>query len=537
MIKIKVTKIFGTHDISLDLSDICTIILGENGLGKSSILNILKCLISGDFIGLTKYPFEKITIRNGKKYITIKFEDLFPIKNDFIENLSTSDIPIITFMAIAKSKISPSKRCDNDDILTLEYRLSNMDNQEYLNYLSMVYWDYRPSSVQDVFLNNDQAKNQLVKEILKKLAYDSCFLLSTISKDSRYKAVLLKIRMLLNINFEQALITSYTFKYSSDNPVFLYSATNDYLLDNRYKPEYRPYNTEINRLSHTLNCPVLYGGCYTEEQAEELKSIYSHLEESTHKSDIISRDISQMVSNNILPLCAIICDNIYSEKDIININKKAADYFIEHIGELKDSEFNNPTLLDSFYEKNKEFIEDFVEPILIKNSIFSMSNEEVYYEPDPFDFGVDLGDDVTKAFVNFVKDNMEWITKLRSPRVIAFEKILSKFFFNKKVRVTPRGIKIYNLNNKQIDLQVLSSGEKKVIALFTAAIFFSNTYLLIDEPEISLSIIWQNWLLPTLLSQCKSNKIIVATHSPYIAEDETIQKYVQPLYINIIGDN
>ena len=76
-----------------------------------------------------------------------------------------------------------------------------------------------------------------------------------------------------------------------------------------------------------------------------------------------------------------------------------------------------------------------------------------------------------------------------------------------------------------IDLSNLSSGEKKIILLLGIAIFFDDIILL-DEPELSLSLVWQEQLLPDLVKLGNST-IVCATHSPYIVNDESVQKYIK----------
>ena len=46
--------------------------------------------------------------------------------------------------------------------------------------------------------------------------------------------------------------------------------------------------------------------------------------------------------------------------------------------------------------------------------------------------------------------------------------------------------------------------------------FSENTPIFIDEPELSLHIDWQRFLLPTLLDQSTGNQFFIATHSPFI---------------------
>ncbi len=93
----------------------------------------------------------------------------------------------------------------------------------------------------------------------------------------------------------------------------------------------------------------------------------------------------------------------------------------------------------------------------------------------------------------------------------------------KKIKITrEKGISIVDSDNenKELNLNQLSSGEKQEIVLFYELIFGTkdNVTLLIDEPEISLHIVWQKKFMDDLLSiiNYKHINAIVATHSPQI---------------------
>lgn len=69
-----------------------------------------------------------------------------------------------------------------------------------------------------------------------------------------------------------------------------------------------------------------------------------------------------------------------------------------------------------------------------------------------------------------------------------------------------------------IKFSALSSGEQQILLLFSKMVAGAGTsdVLLIDEPEISLHVRWQQ-LLPTcfsLIAQELSTQLIIATHSP-----------------------
>lgn len=68
----------------------------------------------------------------------------------------------------------------------------------------------------------------------------------------------------------------------------------------------------------------------------------------------------------------------------------------------------------------------------------------------------------------------------------------------------------------------LSSGEKQIVSVFSRLILDANkSYLiLIDEPELSLSIEWQRRFLPDILNNKSCRQLIAITHSPFVFENE-----------------
>ncbi|MGE8667076.1 MAG: AAA family ATPase [Achromobacter mucicolens] len=77
------------------------------------------------------------------------------------------------------------------------------------------------------------------------------------------------------------------------------------------------------------------------------------------------------------------------------------------------------------------------------------------------------------------------------------------------------------LRNREIPLDALSSGEKQMISLFARLYLYPNKKLvLIDEPELSLSLDWQRKILPDILSASLCKQVIAITHSPFIFDND-----------------
>jgi ABC-type lipoprotein export system ATPase subunit len=90
---------------------------------------------------------------------------------------------------------------------------------------------------------------------------------------------------------------------------------------------------------------------------------------------------------------------------------------------------------------------------------------------------------------------------------------------DKKLIITANSIKV-KIGNKSHSISKLSSGERHILTLFTLLLDQgrNRNFIIIDEPEISLNSLWQEALLPTLQELLPKCQIIVASHSPILAE-------------------
>lgn len=134
----------------------------------------------------------------------------------------------------------------------------------------------------------------------------------------------------------------------------------------------------------------------------------------------------------------------------------------------------------------------------------------------------------TKIFLTkYIEDN---ITKLDIYNELAVKLDLLKSivndrngFSNKEMKFTKNGVIFVSDAGKEIPVQKLSSGEKNDFVLFYELIFKceQKSLILIDEPEISLHVAWQQEFIDELMEICKLKKMqaIVATHSPNIVNN------------------
>lgn len=79
--------------------------------------------------------------------------------------------------------------------------------------------------------------------------------------------------------------------------------------------------------------------------------------------------------------------------------------------------------------------------------------------------------------------------------------------------------------SETLKLRMLSSGEKQIVSLFSHIYLSENRrfFVIIDEPELSLSVIWQRRFLPDILASQRCQGLVAVTHSPFIWQNELEQ--------------
>ena len=125
----------------------------------------------------------------------------------------------------------------------------------------------------------------------------------------------------------------------------------------------------------------------------------------------------------------------------------------------------------------------------------------------------------TQSIVKFAEEMEDYREKLFAP-LRRYEEIVNSFLNAKKVNVEDNGeLTIVTLPMEQnLAPHLLSSGEKQILILLTQALLWEDKPIVyvVDEPELSLHVTWQEKLLESLLVLGKQIQIIVATHSPDI---------------------
>ncbi len=126
-------------------------------------------------------------------------------------------------------------------------------------------------------------------------------------------------------------------------------------------------------------------------------------------------------------------------------------------------------------------------------------------------------------FAVYLQDNEEKLAVFKelADRVEILRKIVNDKFAPKRIDIDKdAGYQVISHDGQPLDLSKLSSGEQHELVLLHNLLFRveAGALVLIDEPELSLHVAWQNEFLEDLIRIAKmvGFDALIATHSPYI---------------------
>lgn len=132
--------------------------------------------------------------------------------------------------------------------------------------------------------------------------------------------------------------------------------------------------------------------------------------------------------------------------------------------------------------------------------------------------------------INKLIDNYD-LQKAYDDRIKKFADTCNKYLIDKhfEYNQSTLNLGIYldgDIDNRgkgnPLTLTQLSSGEKQIVSLFSKLYLESDerSIVIIDEPELSLSLQWQKMLLPDIMRTERCDMLLTVTHSPFIFENE-----------------
>ncbi len=119
--KYAIYGLFGYKNLELSFNDSIKILIGENGYGKTTILNSLAYLLKGEYYNLAQIKFERIRIEFDDTHIyEFSINDLKSY-NTYMEKQRNSEDGIISYI---NNRIEPS-------LLSRLIKLVNTDKERF----------------------------------------------------------------------------------------------------------------------------------------------------------------------------------------------------------------------------------------------------------------------------------------------------------------------------------------------------------------------------------------------------------------------
>jgi predicted ATPase len=557
-----IEKLFGEHNIEIDLDAKLNIMIGENGIGKTTILNIIQLLYQQDFVSLTKFNFRRIALTTEVRTLEITKADLFPELKVMINEIKNSiDNNYETMVAFNKFSSELTNTLQNKTSIYYEFLSACFFDLPLSNRVShnIDTSNYHGNSM--IFDPQDYLRSVMSSKVAHTKYYkkNSRYFLN--SKISEY--------LMLNNDFKSGLekffsssvvslnmVNKYALKENSISKPPIYSNMILWLnefkrvssrdrIDESFKVFTYSYDDKLDELiscnqENRIGLPESTPSKYAEEYLSIFKKAYTDVEYNFFdlKKDI-NKIIDEVRNEKVVDVNGIINRFIYSEEYMKEINNKAISYYSDIIGQR----YEYSDFIDAYTEFSGEEeanIINYIQPLIIDESIFSTTISQIS-DPRPSNFDVDI---IVHAFRRFYDENINDIINAIDPKIKELERLLNEFITSKTFIITPAGLKIYLKKYKEyesgnfkviendtneIRMMDLSSGEKKLIIILIFSCIFDNLLLLMDEPEISFSINWQERIIESMIEQNNDNAYLIATHSPFIVSNEEIYESIVPL--------
>lgn len=191
-----------------------------------------------------------------------------------------------------------------------------------------------------------------------------------------------------------------------------------------------------------------------------------------------------------------IIDNDYSNVDTRIIKKTTNETLMKIMGRVDDSILN---------DQKKKALLAMIEKVKAKSEMLS---------------------DHDKVLCHYVLKLLDLQKKMNKDEenIRQFVEICSNYIVNKKLEYDGSSFS-FNIRSSTdsqiIDLKHLSSGEKQIVSLFSLLNLGPSKkyFILIDEPELSLSVKWQKRFLVDIAKSTNCQGLVAVTHSPFIFDN------------------
>lgn len=161
--------------------------------------------------------------------------------------------------------------------------------------------------------------------------------------------------------------------------------------------------------------------------------------------------------------------------------------------------------------------------LLEKTGLLDKEKDEINWK-DLFEKIDESNRHIMSAYIQDTITKLNTFDELYS-KISMLAKIINNRFLYKKISINrTKGFFFETSKGEIISPQFLSSGEQHELVLFYELLFnvSSNSLILIDEPELSLHVFWQEQFLNDLIeiTKIRGFDVLMATHSPDIINNK-----------------
>lgn len=455
--RFQIEELFGIYNVDIPFENDINIFVGENGLGKTTILNCINYVLQCDSGNLYNINFKKIVvIFNDKTKVEIKHNELM---TDNVYDL---------------------------DVRRRNMLVHNLSDMEYENTSFVV----RVKKLYRELKHQNNEKNLDISEMVM--------------------AITRKIRgnMIDKLKIEN-IITELENNPKKDWESIIQDKINNNII---YLPTYRRIEEDFNKY---LNNDIRYHN-------DIMKKI-SNLQFGMDDVEKLIKDICDDLRNNTNEGFKEMTSNLLNDYVSIIKNPSKKGKKIKYNVKEENLRIVFERLADKIDEDVKKTI------IELLNKKTKISSFEHNY------------------LLTIIKNLLEIYEKTRyiDESLDKFTGVCNKYLENNKFMYNPFKIEcnlIQEYGGDYIEFKNLSSGEKQIVSLFSKLYLSKNSdnIILFDEPELSLSIIWQSKLLPDIIESNKCGFMVVITHSPFIFDNDyksytrDIKNFITPIKEKIV---
>lgn len=430
--------LFGYKDLYLKFKNEVLILIGENGFGKTTLLNALYFVLSNQYKKLSDIKFDKISIAFEKEKYTFTYKQLLEYCK-YIER---------------------KKHVDDDGLYAF---IKNNLREEDLEYLTS-----KELERKDVFIYI--RNHHILKQLPAQIVYQRIF----------------------DLVEEKKLVSTF-------------DKINKQIVENNihilYLPTYRRIEGELKDLIPNLRRPGLV---HSFEDAERL--LTNDLVVKFGMQDVelrIERIINTIREGSLSGFSSVYGNMISQLLNIESIKKEVPEFNVDEIKIILDrvginlKENDKLNILDQIQSKSNNLKDNTLLVYFLEQLL------NVYKKQEKNDIAIKTFRDTCNQYLSdkaFVYDESAVTLKL--------------------YRKESNNITVDEDN--ELRIRQLSSGEKQIVSIFSRIYLEPehNYIVLFDEPELSLSIYWQEKLLPDILKSDRCSFLLAVTHSPFIFNNE-----------------